>query len=233
MGKPTSFKNFMSVDNNPGEDELTKYRKQRRKRSDTEEAYENTMYCKKCGCERGDADPDCSCDMNNATLKDSQCYSEQSKCGSLRNEAFEPHMMYDPKTGKGYKADKEEDHIRMKKMGYTHSDPSSKNVKEALTIQQRLQRSRNMKKKRAVIAMGRKRAMRKMAPKDKLVRRARRAARNEIVKKLTKGVPKSELNNARKREIERRVDKMKPRVDRLARKMFPQVRKKEVARKKR
>ena len=117
MGKPTSFKSFMAVDTRPGEDELLKYRAQRRKRTDTEEAYENTMYCKKCGCERGDADPDCSCDMDNATLKDSQCYSEQSKCGSLQNEA--------------------------------------------LNIQQRLQRSRSMKKAKARIMMGRRRAMRK------------------------------------------------------------------------
>ena len=38
-------------------------------------------------------------------------------------EAFEPHMMYDPKTGKGYKAEKEADHLRMKKMGYVHDKP--------------------------------------------------------------------------------------------------------------
>lgn len=41
------------------------------------------------------------------------------------NEAFKPHMMYDPKTGKGYKAEKEEDHLRMKKMGYTHDKMES------------------------------------------------------------------------------------------------------------
>ena len=43
---------------------------------------------------------------------------------------FKPHMMYDPKTGKGYKADKEADHLRMKKMGYTHDDPSTKKKEE-------------------------------------------------------------------------------------------------------
>jgi hypothetical protein len=36
---------------------------------------------------------------------------------------FKPHMMYDPKTGKGYKAEKPEDHERMAKMGYTHDKP--------------------------------------------------------------------------------------------------------------
>ena len=32
-------------------------------------------------------------------------------------------MMYDPETGKGYKAEKPEDHERMSKMGYTHEKP--------------------------------------------------------------------------------------------------------------
>lgn len=40
-------------------------------------------------------------------------------------EDFEPHMMYDPKTGKGYKADTYEDHLRMDKMGYTHEKPEN------------------------------------------------------------------------------------------------------------
>ena len=41
-------------------------------------------------------------------------------------KAFTPHMMYDPKTGKGYKAEKEADHLRMKKMGYGHEKPEIK-----------------------------------------------------------------------------------------------------------
>ena len=40
---------------------------------------------------------------------------------------FKPHMMYDPKTGKGYEAKKMEDHLRMKKMGYTHEKPKMEN----------------------------------------------------------------------------------------------------------
>ena len=39
---------------------------------------------------------------------------------------FKPHMMYDPKTGKGYKADTYKDHLRMDKMGYTHEKPEVK-----------------------------------------------------------------------------------------------------------
>jgi len=42
-------------------------------------------------------------------------------------EEFKPHKMYDPKTGKGYDADTEEEHLRMKKKGYTHDKPEKKN----------------------------------------------------------------------------------------------------------
>jgi hypothetical protein len=40
---------------------------------------------------------------------------------------FKPHMMYDPKTGKGYEAKTMEDHLRMKKMGYDHNKPKMEN----------------------------------------------------------------------------------------------------------
>lgn len=48
--------------------------------------------------------------------------------GKAKNECtsekdFKPHMMYDPKTGKGYKANTYDDHVRMDKMGYTHEKP--------------------------------------------------------------------------------------------------------------
>jgi hypothetical protein len=38
-------------------------------------------------------------------------------------EDFKTHMMYDPKTGKGYEAKTMDDHLRMKKMGYSHEKP--------------------------------------------------------------------------------------------------------------
>lgn len=42
---------------------------------------------------------------------------------------FEAHMMFDPKTGKGYKANKPADHERMKKLGYLHEDEMKKTPK--------------------------------------------------------------------------------------------------------
>ena len=36
---------------------------------------------------------------------------------------FKPHKMYDPKTGEAHDAKTMDDHLRMKKMGYTHTEP--------------------------------------------------------------------------------------------------------------
>ena len=107
-------------------------------------------------------------------------------------------------------------------------------VDEALSMSQRIKKSRIMKRMKARIKIGRERAKRKMAPKDKLEKRANRQARNQIASKLTRGIPKRELSFARKQEIEKRLDKpaLKQRIKRLARRLFKDVRKKEVQRKK-
>jgi len=47
---------------------------------------------------------------------------------SEEKDDFKPHMMYDPKTGKGYKADTMDDHLRMKKMGYGHEAPKNESA---------------------------------------------------------------------------------------------------------
>jgi len=101
-------------------------------------------------------------------------------------------------------------------------------VEEALTTPQRLARSRQMKRFKARLKLGRQRASRRIASKEKLEKRARKQARNAVLKKLTKDIPKSELTFARRQEIEKRLDKMKPRIDRLVKKMLPKVRKAEL-----
>ena len=111
---------------------------------------------------------------------------------------------------------------------------TDKDIDEALNMSQRIKRSRLMKRLKGRIAVGRRRAKKKMANKDTLIKRSNRQARNQIVKKLTRGVPKSELTFARKQEIEKRLDKpaLKNRIKILAKRMFKDVRKKEVERKK-
>lgn len=102
---------------------------------------------------------------------------------------------------------------------------------EALDVQQRLKMARTFKKNKAKIAMGRKRAARKVANIDTLKKRAAKQARNTFLKKITKDVPKDELSLARRQSIEKRLDKMKPKIDKLAKKLLPKVRKGELERK--
>ena len=115
-----------------------------------------------------------------------------------------------------------------------HKEEVEVDVDEALTLQQRMKRSRMMRRMRTRIKVGRERAKRKMANKEKLEKRARRQARNMIAKKLTRGIPKAELTFARKKEIEKRLENpaLQARINRIAKRMFKDVRKAEVQRKK-
>ena len=59
------------------------------RQDDMEEQTEATMYCKDCGCEKGNPDPNCTCPNDNAQLKASQCTTEQSKCKSRKEDVQE------------------------------------------------------------------------------------------------------------------------------------------------
>ena len=58
--------------------------------------------------------------------KTTQSVAEAVKKVIENKEDFKPHMMYDPKTGKGYEAKTYEDHLKMKDMGYVHEKPKDK-----------------------------------------------------------------------------------------------------------
>ena len=155
MAAPLGFKDMMTVDYRPGEDELTKYRAHKRRR------------------------------------------------------------------GQGAGSDAE----------YASTNPPRQETDEALTMAQRLKKSRDMKKYQSRLKVGRKRAASRMADKKRLERRARKAALRFLAKKLTKGIAKSELTPARKREIEKRLEKMKGLTTRVAKKMLPKIRKAAMGRK--
>jgi hypothetical protein len=108
-----------------------------------------------------------------------------------------------------------------------------KEVDEALTVTQRLARKRMFKRLQPRIKLGRERAKRRIASKEKLEKRARKAARAAILKKITKDIPKSELTYARRQELEKRLDTpaMKKRIGTIARRLFPKIRQAELAKK--
>lgn len=72
-----------------------------------------------------------------------------------------------------------------------------------------------------------------MASKETLEKRALRQSRLNIFKKLTKGMDKSELSYSRRAELEKRLGtpSMKRKIATMAKRMFKDVKKKEVERK--
>ena len=163
--------------------------------------------------------------------------TNKSKTKNLRKEAIDHDRMRFQAAASQKKNQKKTDDAEKKSMA-AKADMDMKarkeDVDEALTLQQRMKRSRLMKRMKSRIAIGRKRARKKMANKKTIEKRAMRQARNDLAKKLTRGIPKKDLTFARKQEIEKRLAKpaLQQRIKRMARKLYKDVRKKEVERKK-
>lgn len=100
-------------------------------------------------------------------------------------------------------------------------------LEEVLNIQQRMKKKQAMRRNKAKIAMGRRRAARKMASADVLKGRAQKQARNLIVKKILKNRSKSDLSYGSRAALEKMVAKRKGAIDRIARKLLPKVRQKD------
>ncbi len=99
---------------------------------------------------------------------------------------------------------------------------------EVLNLAQRLKKSRMFKRLAAKIKLGKKRASRRIiSDPKKLMKRAIKQQRMKIAKKLLKGVSLSDVSVARKIEIGKKLDKMKNRIQKLAKKLLPTIRKKE------
>ena len=105
---------------------------------------------------------------------------------------------------------------------------------EALNVQQRMARKRLMKKLAPKIRIGRERAKRRMPDMNRFKTRAKKASRMFFFKKLSKGASKDTLPLQRRQEIEKRLDKpaFKTRIDRMAKRILKDVRKKEMERRK-
>jgi len=98
---------------------------------------------------------------------------------------------------------------------------------EVLNVAQRRKRGIIAKRNKAKLKRGRQKASRRIADKDRIAGRAKRQARGDLVKKLTKGVSKADLSPQRKAEIERRLQKMSGRIARGQRRLLPSVRKRD------
>ena len=99
---------------------------------------------------------------------------------------------------------------------------------EARTLLQRMKQSRIMKRVMHKIQRGAKLARRRIiSDPAKLMKRAIKQQRAKTAKKLLKGVSLSSVSIARKIEIGKKLDKMKGRIYKLAKRLLPSIRKKE------
>jgi monoamine oxidase len=103
---------------------------------------------------------------------------------------------------------------------------------EALTPAQRMKAKQNFKKNRAKIMLGRKKAAKKLATPDMIKSRAIKQARTMLLKKMLKTRDKNELSFAGKQEIEKKLAKKLGAIKKIARKLIPQVKKADRAKKK-
>ena len=102
---------------------------------------------------------------------------------------------------------------------------------EALDLAQRRKRALTMRKFKSKIAAARKRMSRRPADKERLLKRADKAARNTVKKQIIgkSGKSYSDMSPSEKGMIDKRVEKRKALINRLSKKLLPQVRMKDRA----
>ena len=96
-------------------------------------------HCEDCGCQMHNCKPDCDCshdshDETGSWWKDANGNGVpdglEKSMSEDKSEEFKPHMMYDPKTGKGKMANKEQDHKDLAKKGWGHDKPKAKDIED-------------------------------------------------------------------------------------------------------
>ena len=99
-----------------------------------------------------------------------------------------------------------------------------------LTPQQRRAKGRQMKRLAPKIARKKKIAMKKKASPEKLMSRAEKAAKEIIRNKLIKGKKYAEWPFAQRELVDKKVEKKKDAIKKIAKKLLPKIRKQEVER---
>ena len=100
---------------------------------------------------------------------------------------------------------------------------------EAVTMATRMKMKKAMKKNKAKIALGRKRAAKKLASPEKLKKKANKAAREVLTKKILKGKKKGDLSFAARSDLEKKLAKKKGAIQKIAKKLLPTIKKKDRA----
>lgn len=107
-------------------------------------------------------------------------------------------------------------------------------VEEELSIQGRRKLARTMKRRKTQLKLARKRAQKRLAKTDVLKKRSRRTARATFADKMAgKGMKKSDVSVAKKKQIEKRLKQggWQQRIAILQRRLMPKKRQAEISRK--
>ena len=118
----------------------------------------------------------------------------------------------------------------MKSFDEWEEDIELEGIDEALSMAQRLKIGRRMSRMSNRIQRSKKIKQRRMANRADLTKRAVRAARNLLTKKLMGGRGKSQLNIAQKIAVSRKLEKKSAVIKKLSKKLFPKIMKAEKAR---
>lgn len=114
--------------------------------------------------------------------------------------------------------------MKRRKHMYEETAVEEETTDEALSMAARRKRSRDMRKNKNKLRIARNRMKNRVANPERIKKRAKKQAIDKIYKKLTKGMSRKDLTPAKKAELEKRITKMKPRVNRIAKKLLPSVR---------
>ena len=113
-------------------------------------------------------------------------------------------------------------------MGITEDMKSFKEfhqTDEAMSMATRMKMKAAFRKNKTKIALGRKKAAKKLASPEQLKKRAEKQARNLIIKKILKDKGKADLSFAARSDLEKKVARKKGKIMKLAKKLLPQVKK--------
>ena len=112
-----------------------------------------------------------------------------------------------------------------------YNEATEDDLPEAWTPGMRRAAARRMKVLAPRIKLGIKRSKNRTATKEKLMNRAVRKVKSDLIKKFTKGSSKTDLSPARRADMEKRIAKLGPRIKQLAQKQLPATRRMEADRK--
>lgn len=207
MAKVLSFKDFVVADYTPGMGEYVSYRAQKRHRGVIGEEVEQVEEGVFKGLGKHLAKRKFTKSANRAS---SQAFAALDKGG---------------KNGVGEWDKKSQEYLRYRKAFKRLNRKEEVEVDEALDVSQRRKIAIRMKRLAPRLKIAREKALRRTPDMAKIKKRASKQARNQMFKTLTKGKSRGEVSLARRKEIEKKLDKLKPRIERMARKMIPNVRK--------